>query len=132
MIPTPEQIENRRKLISYLKKKTLKAKFDMGAFTELANSFEDQDLLSDCGTIGCAVGHGPYAGINKEVNEDWLLYSYRAFGIDFEFIEWDFCFSGEWENHDNTALGAAKRLEFFTDKNPYEEEMIAMMPWMQD
>lgn len=62
----------------------------------------------DCGTIACAIGHGPAAGLPAKDGEGWLSYSKRVF--DTTPREWDWCFSADWQTTDNTPQGAAKRI----------------------
>jgi len=62
-----------------------------------------------CHTIGCALGHGPSAGILKLEGEEWLAYGNRAFnGRDCDGYFW--IFRGTWGDVDNTPRGAAKRI----------------------
>jgi len=68
---------------------------------------------TNCGTCGCALGHGPYAGIPKRSGETWHQYAHRAFVLLDEHGTWDcwnWCFSPLWSGNDNTAKGAAKRI----------------------
>ena len=71
---TDEQQANLRKLATYLTSGELKADFKMNRFSHYDDKWE-----VDCGTVGCAVGHGPYAGILKIAGEEWSAYSYRVF-----------------------------------------------------
>lgn len=100
---TEEQIENRYKLINYLESGELKAGFSMQDFSNVFTSFQEE---TECGTVGCAVGHGPYAGIPKLPTENWVTYSERVFGIS-KATEWSYCFSGAWSRYgrDNTPQG---------------------------
>lgn len=113
---TEEQFSNFEKLASYLLLGNLKAKFNMGQYSE------SQDFLyieSDCGSIGCAIGHGPYSGIQKFNIESWGEYSSRVFGISIwsDTIDaWDFLFGPDWVEIDNTPQGAAKRIQYFLKK----------------
>lgn len=61
--------------------------FDMGDWA--TNNFDDYDETSPvsggitlgCGTVACAVGHGPNAGIAPGPNDtQWSLYAENAFG----------------------------------------------------
>jgi hypothetical protein len=122
--PTPEQIENRYKLINYLNSGNLKADFAMNLFS-VNEDFQDED----CGSIGCAIGHGPYANIPKIKRENWHVYSERVFGILLENIQWVYCFSAFWDDFDNTAKGAANRLLFLTENNPTNIELLKMIPF---
>jgi hypothetical protein len=99
--------KNLRRLAKYLQSRSLKADFIMSYYSR------KQPLgygIGNCGTAGCAVGHGPYAGIRKLKKEDWLSYSVRVFGLERHSREWDWCFSGLWASKDNTPKGAAKRI----------------------
>lgn len=78
---------------------------------------------NECGSVGCAIGHGPYAGIEK-TERDWLEYSERVFGIDRRAVEWDYVFDDKWSAYDNTPQGAARRLQEVLDgKTEFE------FPW---
>ncbi len=95
-----------------------------------------------CGTAGCAVGWGPFSQIPElafdlgsamnsefaeevirnqvhELNTDtlWILYSKDKFGMDSrKFLGgWDWCFGAEWEDTDNTPIGAAIRIKFLIE-----------------
>lgn len=106
---TPIQRENLKRLAYYLLEGKLKAEFDMRKLTQEA--FVDiGDARITCRTVGCALGHAPYAGIKKEKLEDWFDYSERVFGVPCLTRTFDYIFSGEWEPIDNTALGAGRRL----------------------
>ena len=76
---TKQQKANLALLSKYLKRRKLKAKFDMGTFTYHQEDEEGDysHLRTDCGLVGCAIGHGPYAGIEKFMHEDWFTYSER-------------------------------------------------------
>ena len=103
---TPAQENNLRKLIKYLRGE-LKAQFSMDVFSEFGGGIDQ----TDCGSIGCVVGHGPYAGIRKRKNESFFDYSERKFGLPLEGDEWNWCFSAIWHITDNTPTGAAARIE---------------------
>lgn len=113
--------ENLEKLASYLESLPTGYKhFGMKTFVEQGGmSFEQADrspMAGDCGTVACAVGHGPAAGIPPLPidgdadcwGEDWFEYSDRVFGLNDP--EWTWCFSGSWQMIDNTHHGAAKRI----------------------
>jgi len=112
---------NLRKLAAYLLVAgNLKAKFTMGTFSDMK---EPDTEATDCGAVGCAVGHGPYAGIEKLPGEDWSFYSDRVFGLDdIEFeAEWEWCFCSRWSERDDTPQGAAKRILWLLDKGLPED-----------
>jgi len=72
----------------------------------------DEQSKPVCGTVACAVGHGPAAGIRIYGDRDWTDYAYRVFGKmpcdDFHYM-----FGSEWSNYDNTPRGAAARIRTF-------------------
>src|SRR6185436_14807510 len=111
---------NLSKLADYLLSGKLKAEFDMNWFDAGDDSAPH---LHDCGTCGCAVGHGPYAGITKESGESWLDYCLRVFGVDggegwFETLpspEWDWLFNAYWAEIDNTPEGAGLRIRWLLE-----------------
>jgi hypothetical protein len=65
-----------------------------------------------CGTVACAVGHGPAAGIRVYGDTDWSDYADRVFG---EMPENDFTymFGSSWSYSDNTPKGAAARIRTY-------------------
>ena len=94
----------------------------MGHFTDKPDNIENTlmiDSMTDCGTLGCMAGHGPFLGIIKSSDESWFDYSIRVFGLKDYFSEetddayssWNFVFSSKWRNFDNTPEGAEDRLE---------------------
>lgn len=99
---------NLKKLAKYLKGE-LKSDFNMIRF-QSGSTHSNARRRKTCGAIGCAVGHGPYAGIPKSPKETWGQYSERVFGLEIDSPEWYWCFSGRWSLIDNTATGAAKRI----------------------
>ena len=127
---TQIQRNNLNKLADYLERGKLKVKFDMMQWAAHPSDYfhtkrkpdnrseYSHDGWTDCGTVGCAVGHGPFAGISKTVNEDWREYSFRVFGgvrnkrHKITRLWWDFCFNGGWAKSDNTPQGAAERIRY--------------------
>lgn len=114
--------ENLLRLASYLE--TLPEDyehFDMGLYacTEESDEPLPSELdLTECGTVACAVGHGPAAGIAPEPDEDWSEYSERVFDLPFTAnpnSEWAWCFDSEWAAVDNTPTGAAKRIRYLLE-----------------
>ena len=104
-----EHEANLRKLAAYLRQPKLMAEFDMSAFDSHHSS--QRRNLTTCGSIGCAVGHGPYAGIQKYMGEEWGRYSERVFGLVVSNPNWMWCFDANWEVSDNSPVGAANRIE---------------------
>ncbi len=112
---SPEQETNLRTLAAYLHGPKLKARFTMTVFA--ITDYAEQEEEVDCGTAGCAVGHGPYAGIPKRKGESWFAYSCRVFGLvpaddKTNAPAWNWCFDASWRGYDNTPEGAAKRIEW--------------------
>jgi hypothetical protein len=102
---TEEQRANLDKLATYLESG------NMGAYHSSAVS----PTAADCGSVGCAVGHGPYAGILKQIGMGWNSYCLLSFGADpgpngDESKLWSYLFSGCDNREDQTAAGAAARI----------------------
>lgn len=114
---TAEQCANLDKLATYLE--ALPADY---AHFGMNNYHTGSDPLqpAECGTVACAVGHGPAAGValsEDEIDWDgqpsWDDYSARALiSVRTSDKEWLWCFSGEWVYCDNTHHGAAKRIRY--------------------
>ena len=68
----------------------------------------------NCGTVGCAAGHGPSFGIKAKQGEDWDEYIDRQFGL-LTGSPWYWCFDSEWDDIDNTPRGAALRIHYMLD-----------------
>ena len=136
-ICTEEQIGNLRKLLAYLE--TLPedyAHFDMAEFCKL---YTPVDLVpgtltftgrrpyvvppTPCGSCGCLVGHGPYAGIEAYPIENWMGYCYRVFGtrIHKNCPLWHWLFSAEWAENHNTLAHAIGRLKQVLDTGDIPE-----------
>lgn len=112
-----EQEKNLDKLAIYLKVGNLQTGFDMLKFREAGHEYK-----AFCGSVGCAIGHGPHAGVRKELNENWTNYAKRVFGVDlYEGNTFAFLFSCEWQRFDNTPEGAADRINYFLEKGLPEE-----------
>lgn len=100
--------ENLRKLANYLLSGNLKSRFGMAMYCCTPGS--DPCTATDCGTVGCAVGHGPHAGIEKYPTETWIQYTRRAFIPKRCNAKQRWCFSGGWVDVDNTPEGAGLRI----------------------
>lgn len=107
---TDEQIANCRKLAAYLR--TLPADYPDFEMSDFVQGGDYDHAHVACGTAACAVGHGPGAGIKPLKSEGWFDYSSRCFITDIESEAWDWCFHGRWSVVDNTAHGAAARIEY--------------------
>jgi hypothetical protein len=86
-------------------------KFDMMSYSDPKHSYDS----TTCGTTGCAVGFGPFAGILKEHYETWFSYVKRTLVPQVGSVEFDWCFSAYWNQVDNTPEGAAKRIQLMLD-----------------
>lgn len=98
--------------------------FNMNKFSSFSGYGEE----TVCGTIGCAAGFGPYAGIPKNSNEDWYDYTTRVFlSSDSGWNAWDWCFNADWARKDNTPQGAAKRILWMLNNNGIPSNAFAQM-----
>ena len=125
---------NLEKLATLLERVVPPPEFDMGAFIAVDSSLEnerraayiemprseyqpitfypnsvDESVYSWCGTVACAAGHGPMAGIKGLPNESWAMYTARSFtGGDSDMFS--YLFGADWVYADNTPKGAAARI----------------------
>jgi len=111
--------QNLRRLAYYLSEfhETPSCRFDMTEFDEDRNRHFSGGPVLDCGSVGCAIGHGPYAGITKRSNESWFDYTTRVFlpwsnEYKLSSIAWGWCFSEAWAGTDNSPGGAAARISW--------------------
>ena len=65
-----------------------------------------------CGTVACAVGHGPAAGIRVYGDVGWSDYADRVFGKMFD-DDFTYMFGSIWSDYDNTPKGAAARIRTY-------------------
>lgn len=125
-----EHRDNLKKLATYLLSGKLKADFDMRYFSnDISISTRAGIYDPTCGSIGCAIGHGPYAGIPK-IDEAWDEYAERVFGVEshpscptHRIFGW--LFGSKWTDIDNTPEGAAKRIIYYLKHEdiPYTENL---------
>lgn len=138
---TPEQRANLAKLAAYLR--TLPPEYPDFAMDQFVAGIGGSggSLVStpECGTAACAAGHGPLAGVPFVEGETWGRYSRRAFINASPFAAndaWDWCFAATWSNVDNTAHGAAARIEWMlkngvpdnADEQRWGEEPLCYTP----
>ena len=119
-----EQENNLRKLSEYLLSDKVRMDFNMRIYCH-KRSYDDVYLeyldvakrpdQTKCGTVGCALGHGPDAGVILPfMNISWTRYCWEAFGIlPFESDAWNYLFDASWAQYDNSASGAGRRLAKF-------------------
>jgi len=105
---TLEQYQNLRRLAAYLIALPEDYReFDMAWWTDDYTRYAEDSV---CGTVACAGGHGPRAGIAALPGEDWEAYISRAFtgrgNAAFEI----YIFGANWKQYDNTPQGAGKRI----------------------
>ncbi len=131
---TPKHRKNLKKLAKFLIENHKALKFNMRVYMTSTNPeprhIEINDLrqglehMTECGTVGCAIGYGP--AVVKPTKEDLfpfngeLCYSNYA---DSKFVNGDSdlfrdLFGYGWADIDNTAIGAAFRIETFLDGGP--------------
>lgn len=112
-----EKRQNLMKLARYLYKLSLEnpeTPFHMGHFSNILSTPEENQ--ETCGTVGCAAGNGPYAGIPKG-KETWSHYINRVFlpiGNMPHYL-WDFLFGAIWTFVDDGAIGASLRIAYYIE-----------------
>lgn len=84
--------------------------------------YRTADPVNHCGTVACAVGWAPAAGVKlRKKDECWSSYCDRVFGFDDFSNAFDWMFNGNWRWKDNTPQGAAKRITYFLNWGaPYD------------
>lgn len=116
--------------------------FNMDTFNETFSRPMLAARSGSCGTSACAVGHAPNVkGIPLPYQvEDWSDYSTRIFDLDWgeDHRGWDWCFSDNWTDADNTPKGAAKRIYYLLKVGEeglppfsYEEEDCEVYQYME-
>lgn len=110
--PTHIQHSNLGKLATYLVGGRVKMKFEMASLCENMYGSLEKPNSAGCGTVGCALGHGPEAGISGREYTMWTEYCKQEFGLSWGSDAWLWCFSGRWSSYDNTPRGAAKRMQY--------------------
>jgi hypothetical protein len=82
-------------------------------------SLNPRERQYGCGTVACAVGHGPAAGIRVHGDYGWDDYCFRVFGVSDELgmyqddDSFDYMFGTNWTRYDNTPHGAAERIRTY-------------------
>ena len=106
------------------------------------------DAFVPCGSVACAVGHGPAAGIGMPPLGTVAMYPTgnvakysvgplnwddycNAYLCDPASDAWSFMFGGQWSLHDNSHQGAAARIRHFLEHGlpPHEEWYSG--PWLR-
>ena len=101
---TPEQAKNLDMLAAYLEG----LPEDYALFS--METFEEE---TGCGTVACACGHGPMAGVERKSDEIWDRYADRAFGASHRSNYWYFLFSSDWIYYQPAHYHAADRIHAF-------------------
>lgn len=132
---TEEHTKNLAALAAYLRAGGKPGvEFDMWRYDE-GNS--EGDYMTDCGSVGCAVGHGPYAGIPKMEDEYWEEYATRVFGIVPSTEDRDWLFAAHWRYSKFPGISdAAKRIEAFLNAGgrvPHGDDTVSdMIEWHEE
>ena len=115
---TETHINNLRKLSDYLIAGSLKKKFSMSEYCVDVHSYHSycEPEKHSCGTVACALGQGPDAGIDATGFYDWLIYAKKSFGVESGTKAYDFMYSWAWCDVDDTATGAGHRIKLFLEK----------------
>lgn len=91
-------------------------KFAMDAYARDEHDEALELAAHECGTVCCAAGWGPAAGLAPLPSDDsWEEYTHRVFGVEAADPAWSWCFSGLWRRADNTPAGAAKRIRHLVE-----------------
>ena len=105
-------IKNLKILRNWLEAGNIKQEqFSMGLYRSGENilPYMNED---NCGTVGCLLGWCPF--IPEFSNYESVSFGFLAeefFEITFRGDAWEFIFSEEWADHDNTLEGAIARLD---------------------
>jgi hypothetical protein len=88
------------------------------------NSYQhcEVPLANECGTVACALGHGPAAGIcfTPDDNRSWWQYAFNHY-TDGDMDLWNWLFSDRWYSVDNTHQGAAARIRYVLAGNKIDD-----------
>ena len=142
---TDIQRKNLIDLADFLDRHVPPPNFGMNCFVKPADIFPDNDdpnenpnlatpeVYNQCGTVACAVGHGPLMGLKPLPEDTWYDYSYRNFGATMTYSTttgervaaesddlWAWLFDGRWHQTDNTAKGAAARIRWYLENGTPE------------
>lgn len=134
-----QQRANLEKLAAYLEALPVTYEhFDMeGYASNIKLTDFDHVMYSDpsaatvtCGTVACAVGHGPAAGIPL-LEKHLVVIPSLTGGAAYHDIDWDdysenfaptgdrdwaWMFSSSWASIDNSPFGAAARIRYYLDR----------------
>jgi len=68
---------------------------------------------ASCGAVACVLGHATSIVEPAKGDKDWDSYGERVFGLRFCDIEWEWLFSSEWSEYDNSLEGAVFRIDYY-------------------
>ena len=155
-MPTEEQRANLDKLATYLEslpddyKKFSMYSFFCGPISESEFDLETvakriKNGANPCGTVACAIGHGPAAGISVNDPEihGWFSYAKVRFGALNHWVGsvdensegsrlWSWLFASEWHTTDNTVKGAAARIRWYLQHGIPDNSDLAMHRFVTD
>lgn len=123
--------KNLLKLANYLENNVTQEMFDMKLYRmDSKGNSVIYTSKAECGTVGCALGYGPFVIGLETKEEDFIrgsnyhylafyYYCKRVFNLDSDINSerWEFLFGSDWVNHDNTPLGAAARIRYLVEGN---------------
>lgn len=97
--------------------------FDMKDYArEYTGSIPDAEdvpkMIHACGSVACAVGHGPVAGIAPRRGEWWGSYvssNFTGDDSDYNGRIFEQLFESYWSSVDNTPHGAGLRIYYFLE-----------------
>lgn len=113
--------ENLAKLALYLETMTPPPGFDMALYAQNLEENPDftipiyriHEAYDECGTVACAIGHGPKAGIDIGNSLTWGDYADKFTDGDGGVFDW--LFDSAWSKLDNTPTGAARRINYYLE-----------------
>lgn len=126
--PTDEQRSNLMRLAAHLDLGVTNLEFDMSNFHDVASCAY---RASNCGTVACAIGHGPSLGIAAIVGENWYEYTERVFSTRDDGTAYKWLFHPNWTYRDNTPRGASARINYALNRGVpenYYEQMQGEAP----
>ena len=84
-----------------------------------------------CGTVACAVGHAPFALPDCPILPGMTWGGYSSAYLTDERDAWRWCFNYWWVDTDNTAKGAADRIDWLLNRGlpkDWNEQMWGHAP----
>lgn len=111
-------------------------RFDMKHYTN-KNSNTVSQVQNTCNSVCCVIGHcvvlDDYDNLIKYEDDifNYHLWGKSFFGIKKGYL-WDFLFSGNWFNTDNTVKGAIKRIDYVLNNKEFSEELNNSFYYLED